>query len=104
MTRSRSDRMMSGVPAPPVASGRGRKFTGDPGILEASPVAGPWLDHLRELLGSEAMDRGLEAARSGSVSRVDVEASRVAGHVRSEAGDKRRVSILSKPIEELVCS
>lgn len=101
MTRYRAERLPPPAGARKSRSNRATKFAADIGVLESSPVSGPWLERLRHLFSVDSMDRGLEAARSGRVRRIEIEAGCISGLVRSEAGDSRRVSLETSLIVEI---
>jgi len=93
MTRSKADRLPPPSGAKKSRPPRAAKFDTDIAVLESSPVAGPWLERLRVLFSAESMDRGLEAARSGRVRRIDIEPGALSGQVRSEEGDTRKLCL-----------
>lgn len=101
MTSSKSDRLPAGSTTRKGRNGRSSKFEADIGVLESSPVSGAWLERLREMFSDDAMDRGLEAARSGKVRRIEIESGSVVGLVRSETGDARRVSIHTSLVDDI---
>ena len=101
MTRSRADRLPPPSGSRKTRPPRATKFDADIGMLESSPVSGPWLERLRMLFSADSMDRGLEAARSGRVRRIDIEPGCLSGIVRSEEGDSRRVSLEADLINDI---